>query len=136
MSAVDANAIGEYILLLPSVLLYFIIEYCCCFVFLYVARTNSEDDLIDLLELVVGCAVLCADKATFIKAIFSLDVTAQSVLKGMIERVMTRVSDVDGGEYEEEEEKDEEALSAAQRAAAEDNMMYVPRQYSSTTSLY
>ncbi|CAN0320497.1 unnamed protein product, partial [Ectocarpus fasciculatus] len=85
------------------------------------AKTQSEDDLIDLLELVVGCAVLCADKATFIQAIFSLDHSSQAVLKGMIERVMTRVSDVEDADAGDGE--GEEYTSASHKAATEDNMM-------------
>lgn len=85
------------------------------------AKTQSEDDLIDLLELVVGCAVLCADKATFIQAIFSLDHSSQAVLKGMIERVMTRVSDVEDADACDGE--GEEYTSASHKAATEDNMM-------------
>jgi hypothetical protein len=87
-----------------------------------IARDQSEDDLIDLLELVVGCAVLCENKGQFIQAIFSLDHVAQAVLKGMIERVMGRVSDVAGGDYEEEEGEEEEVSFTAHREASEDNI--------------
>jgi protein HOOK3 len=94
-----------------------------------IARDLSEDDFMDLLELVVGCAVLCENKARFIKNIFSLDVSAQAVLKGMIERVMARVSDVSHADYEEEEEDDDAEVDAKNASfasngeASRDNIM-------------
>ena len=44
--------------------------------------------MFNLLELVVGCAVLSDNKAQFIQNIFSLDHASQTVLKVMVERVM------------------------------------------------
>ena len=85
-----------------------------------IAKSQSEDDLIDMLELIVGCAVLCEDKGRFIQAIFSLDHSAQAILKGMIERVMGRVSDASGKAYEE---TDEAEVSFTAKDASEDNLM-------------
>lgn len=87
------------------------------------ARNQSEDDLIDLLELVVGCAVLCADKGSFIQAIFSLDHESQAVLKGMIERVMSRVSDIEDDDVGGDGSGNEGYTSASHKAATEDNVM-------------
>lgn len=55
-----------------------------------IARDHNPDSLFNLLELVVGCAVLSENKAHFIQNIFSLDHASQTVLKGMVERVMRR----------------------------------------------
>jgi hypothetical protein len=56
--------------------------------------------IINFLELVIGVAVLCENKANFIQRIFSLDQSSQEVLKGMVERAMQRTWDV---QTEEEE---------------------------------
>lgn len=47
-----------------------------------------------LLELVIGAAVMCENKGTFISRIFALDQDSQVVLKQMIESVMSRVTNV------------------------------------------
>jgi len=79
-----------------------------------IAKDGSEAALFDLLEVVVGAAVMCADKKKFIEKIFSLDGASQTMLKGMVERVMRRTQaleedeDEDGGGEEEEEEEEEE----------------------------
>eukprot|EP01041_Mallomonas_annulata_P000351 gene351-629_t len=79
-----------------------------------IAREHNKDELFNVLELVVGCAVLSDNKAHFIQNIFSLDHESQTVLKGMVERVMRRTSAVDESvelsegdhSYTEEEEED------------------------------
>jgi hypothetical protein len=53
-----------------------------------------------LLELVIGVAVLCENKANFIQRIFSLDQSSQEVLKGMVERAMHRMWDLNADEEE------------------------------------
>jgi len=46
------------------------------------------------MELIVGVAVMCENKATFIHDIFDLDDTSQAVLKELIEQVLHRVVDI------------------------------------------
>jgi len=55
-----------------------------------ITRKCDHDEMINLLELVVGCAVLCENKAKFIQNIFSLDHLSQSILQGMVQRAMDR----------------------------------------------
>ena len=69
-----------------------------------IAKTSDVDEILVLVELVVGVAVMCEDKAKFIPKIFSLDVAAQAVLKGVIEHVMSRVEEGEGDDEEEVEE--------------------------------
>lgn len=74
--------------------------------YVFVARTHDADAIVNLLELVIGVAVLCENKANFIQRIFALDQSSQEVLKGMVERAMHKVWDLneeeepgDGGEH-------------------------------------
>ena len=60
-----------------------------------VVRNNDTDELLGLIELVVGVASMCEDRARFIQAIFSLSGETQFVLKDLIERNMSRLVDVD-----------------------------------------
>lgn len=61
------------------------------------AKANDPDDILDLLELVVGAAVMCDDKAVFIPKIFNLHEVSQAVLKGLVEQVMGRAVDLEDG---------------------------------------
>ena len=56
-----------------------------------IAKTSDPDNLLELLELIVGAAVMCDRKATFIQAIFRLDHISQTVLKGMVEHAIDRM---------------------------------------------
>jgi len=60
-----------------------------------IAKSRDQDEILNLMELVVGAAVMCDDKAKFIKKIFSLEPVAQNVLKQMIEQVMSRLVEYD-----------------------------------------
>eukprot|EP00607_Mallomonas_marina_P007489 CAMPEP_0182416492 /NCGR_PEP_ID=MMETSP1167-20130531/799_1 /TAXON_ID=2988 /ORGANISM="Mallomonas Sp, Strain CCMP3275" /LENGTH=684 /DNA_ID=CAMNT_0024589295 /DNA_START=135 /DNA_END=2189 /DNA_ORIENTATION=- len=71
-----------------------------------IAREFDKEQLFNILELVVGCAVLSENKAHFIGNIFSLNHESQTVLKGMVERVMNRTVEIPGGEREREREID------------------------------
>ena len=71
-------------------------------------NNSLTKDLEFLLELIVGVAVLCENKNTFITKIFNLDETSQLVLKDMVEHVMQRVYDIEEEDYEEEDEGEEE----------------------------
>lgn len=68
MSAIDANAI---------------------------AKNHNPEALLDLLEVVVGVAVMCEDKNVFIQNIFALEKESQIVLKEMVENVMHRTYDLE-----------------------------------------
>lgn len=48
----------------------------------------------NLLELLIGAAVMCEEKATFIRNIFLLNHSAQAMLKRLVERVLSRVEDI------------------------------------------
>ena len=50
----------------------------------------------ELLELVVGAAVMCENKTTFIHNIFGLNHNSQTVLKGLLEHAMQSMVDYDG----------------------------------------
>lgn len=56
---------------------------------------HNIDEIILLVELMVGVAVMCENKAAFIQNIFALRPVDQSVLKGIIEQVMQRIETVD-----------------------------------------
>ncbi|RYH08718.1 hypothetical protein EON65_40665 [archaeon] len=43
----------------------------------YTAKSGTLEDVVELLELVVGVCVLCEDKGQFIGAIFQLNSTSQ-----------------------------------------------------------
>mmetsp|Transcript_15944 Transcript_15944/g.26848 ORF Transcript_15944/g.26848 Transcript_15944/m.26848 type:complete len:728 (+) Transcript_15944:127-2310(+) len=59
-----------------------------------IAKTSDVDELWNLLELVVGAAVMCEDRDMFIQNIFSLGSHSQAVLKALVEQGMSRVEDI------------------------------------------
>lgn len=65
------------------------------------ARTSNVEAITNFLQLIIGVAVLCENKANFIQRIFSLHQSSQEVLKGMVERAMNRTWDLHA-EVEEE----------------------------------
>lgn len=69
------------------------------------AKTGEVEDLLCLLELIVGAAFLCEDKIRFITNIMGLNPTAQEVLKGLFEHFQ--------GRQEELGEEDPEGDAAA-----------------------
>ena len=52
-------------------------------------RDYNPDEMFNVLELVIGIAVQCPTKSYFIRTIFSLDLVSQTVLKSMIENVLS-----------------------------------------------
>lgn len=85
-----------------------------------IARVHDSSAIIDFLELVIGVAVLCENKASFIQRIFALDQSSQEFLKGMVERAMHRTWDLgeeDGNPVDHEEGEDPSYLSAQLRQA-------------------
>ncbi len=60
-----------------------------------IARNNDTEELLNLIELVIGAAVLCPRKSEFIDKIFKLSQETQFVLKEFIERAMSRLADAD-----------------------------------------
>ena len=76
-----------------------------------IAKRRDADEILNLMELVIGAAVMCEDKARFIKVIFSLESTVQTVLKSLIEQSMGRLQDYSPA-------ADDAAATAAATAAA------------------
>lgn len=74
------------------------------------AKSSDPDEILNLLELVIGVAVMCEDKAVFIAKIFELNDVSQAVLKGLVEQVMGRAEDI------EEDDKDHDAAATATNA--------------------
>mmetsp|Transcript_13161 Transcript_13161/g.17342 ORF Transcript_13161/g.17342 Transcript_13161/m.17342 type:complete len:684 (+) Transcript_13161:193-2244(+) len=70
-----------------------------------IARDQDIAQLMSLIELVVGAAVKCEDRAFFIGKIMELPDESQAVLKGLIESSMERITPIG----EEENESDEDA---------------------------
>lgn len=72
-----------------------------------IVKSNNTAEILNLLELVVGVAVQCDDKTTFIQNILSLDNLSQYVFKSLIEQVLARAKDIDengeGDDINEEE---------------------------------
>lgn len=64
-----------------------------------IAKSQDLDEVLNVMELVIGAAVMCEDKARFIKKIFSLDSTVQTVLKALIEQNMSRLVDCDSSRF-------------------------------------
>ena len=54
-----------------------------------------SEELIKIVELVIGSAVMCENKAVFIRKIFSLDTDSQAILKVIVERFMKSLQDID-----------------------------------------
>ena len=59
-----------------------------------VAREHDQEHLLNLIELIIGFAVLSEHKAVFIQEIFSLNPETQMILKDFIEKAMSRLIDV------------------------------------------
>lgn len=61
---------------------------------------NPPDELLALIEIVVGVAVCCPNRNDYIQDIFSLPPDSQAVLKTLIESAMAHCTDLDveGGE--------------------------------------
>jgi len=90
-----------------------------------IAKNGNVEELLSLLELVVGVAVMCEDKAVFIQKIFSLDAVSQSVLKGVVEQVMSRCTESNEDDVEftrqnqqqqQQQQQQEEIISHLQNA--------------------
>ena len=64
------------------------------YIIIIIVKTHDPDEILNLIELIVGVAVMCEDKATFIQHIFDLDDISQVVLKELIEQVLHRVVDI------------------------------------------
>ena len=66
-----------------------------------------------MIELVVGVAVFCDNKQTFIGKIFELTPESQTVLKSMVQHVMEAAVDIEEGGEEEDGEVEEEEHNRA-----------------------
>jgi hypothetical protein len=67
-----------------------------------IAKECDHEEVVSLLELILGAAVQCDDKAEFIGAIFALEEMSQLVLKGMVEASMARSSSLEDEDEEGE----------------------------------
>ena len=65
-----------------------------------IAKECDHEEVVSLLELILGAAVQCDDKAEFIGAIFALEEMSQLVLKGMVEAAMGRSSSLEDEDEE------------------------------------
>lgn len=75
-----------------------------------IAKDDNAEEILNLVELVVGVAVMCYNKASFISTIFELDASTQAVLKGLIERVMGIAVPIDtAGESSSSQQSDDAA---------------------------
>lgn len=70
---------------------------------LSLVKTHDQDVILGMLELVLGVAVMCEDKAKFIRNIFLLGHHSQSVLKSLVEQVLGRAEDLDVADEDEDE---------------------------------
>jgi hypothetical protein len=59
-----------------------------------ITRSYDHDEIINLLELVISCSVLCENKSYFSQNIFSLDHSSQTFLQGMVQRGLGRRSEI------------------------------------------
>lgn len=59
-----------------------------------IAKNHSADEIMKLVELIVGVAVFCDNKQVFIGKIFELSADSQSVLKGLVQHVMESAEDL------------------------------------------
>lgn len=66
-----------------------------------IARSKNIEAIINLVELVVGVAVMCESKATFIRNIFLLNPDSQAVLKELVEHVLGRATDLEDSDNAE-----------------------------------
>jgi protein HOOK3 len=96
-----------------------------------IAKNHSEEEIIKLVELIVGVAVFCENKQFFIGKIFELSADSQSVLKGLVQHVMESAEDLavdtsdafvdlDAAPAEEEEVTFGEPSAATQTASSEE----------------
>lgn len=89
VSSVDANEIGKS----PFFLMVFVINDL--YLIFILGRLQNLDEILNLVELVVGVAVMCESKAVFIRNIFLLNPDSQAVLKEFVEHVLGRATDLE-----------------------------------------
>jgi len=77
------------------------------------AKDCDADEMVNVLELILGAAVQCEDKGTFIGAIFQLDDISQLVLKSMVERALERSASAGKDDAEMNASQDAEMSASA-----------------------
>jgi hypothetical protein len=78
-----------------------------------IAKSSDVDEILNLVELVIGAAVMSTEKGRFVTAIFSLgDAGTQNTLKALIEHAMSRLVDFDPVSSGEKESGDTAAANA------------------------
>ena len=73
-----------------------------------IARQKDIPEILSLFQWVVGVAVFCDRKTTFIQQIFNLSPDSQAVLKALVQQVMETAEDIEGGELKTENDEDED----------------------------
>lgn len=59
------------------------------------ARSKNVEEIINLVELVIGVAVMCESKNTFIRNIFLLNQESQAVLHDLVAHVLEKAVDIE-----------------------------------------
>lgn len=81
-----------------------------------IAKEGDVSAILNLVELVAAAAVTCPNKSEFVGRLVSLSPEAQAVMKGVLQRSLARLSDLDDdadgedndGEDDDDEENDDE----------------------------
>jgi hypothetical protein len=81
------------------------------------ARAKNPEEIINLVELVVGVAVMCESKAIFIRNIFLLNPDSQAILKDLVEHVLGRATDLEEEDAAEDVVDNEEGGNKAAGSA-------------------
>jgi hypothetical protein len=102
VNTVDPNEIGNSLLI-------FVVRVAPTnpIFFMCVGKSKNPEEILNLVELVVGVAVMCESKAVFIRNIFLLNSDSQTVLKELVEHVLGRATDL------EEDQSTDEVMAAS-----------------------
>ena len=65
------------------------------------AKSANAEEIFNLIEIIIGVAVLSEHKSEFIKHLLTLPVSSQVSLKGFVEGALSRVVDIAGEDDEE-----------------------------------
>lgn len=83
----------------------------------FAAKNDNLDDLIDLVEIIAGAAVLCENKAIFIPRMVSLGEFSSAFMQELIVSMMSKVTDiveVEGSEESEDSVRSQELIKHLQ----------------------
>ena len=71
------------------------------------AKSANAEEIFNLIEIIIGVAVLSEHKSEFIKHVLTLPESSQVILKGFVEGALSRVVDIAGEDDEELNDIDE-----------------------------